>query len=500
MFGFRVSPGQLMLLAAAAMPSVAVAQTGSGGQVELGVYGLYTRFDPAGIGLQQQGGVGSRLAFFVNRLISVEANGDYTTSALATTGRSTNVARVGGALLFNIRLGGQHAMYIGGGYEQAFYRDAITADQSGIDVLLGDRLPLSGRAALRLEGRAAYVPKSTLVAGTDHVLNMSATVGISIFSFGGPKRDADKDGVSDGDDKCPATPTGALVDLQGCPLDTDADRVFDGLDQCPATPAGATVDPRGCPSDSDKDAVFDGVDRCPDTPAGATVDARGCPSDSDADGVLDGLDQCANTPTGAKVDVHGCPTDGDGDLVFDGLDQCPDTPPHTEVDAKGCTVARDADHDGVDDSKDRCLNTAPGVKVDALGCPIIVAPRAAAPVFEIQAAQRHPVILRGVTFASGRSALLPASFATLDQVAASLVENPTVKVEISGHTDATGVRRTNVDLSLARALAVRAYLTQKGVGLDRMVAKGYGPDRPLGPNTTAAGRAQNRRVELSIIP
>ena len=106
----------------------------------------------------------------------------------------------------------------------------------------------------------------------------------------------------------------------------------------------------------------------------------------------------------------------------------------------------------------------------------------------------------GVSFESGRSALVTTSYALLDQVATSLAQNPTVRIEIAGHTDATGARATNISLSLARARAVQAYLAQKGVALDRMVAKGYGPDKPLGPNTTAAGRQQNRRVELSIIP
>jgi outer membrane protein OmpA-like peptidoglycan-associated protein len=89
-------------------------------------------------------------------------------------------------------------------------------------------------------------------------------------------------------------------------VDTDGDGVLDGADQCPDTPTGATVDARGCPSDSDGDGVYDGIDQCPDTPRGATVDARGCPMDSDGDGVYDGIDQCPDTPKGVKVDETGC--------------------------------------------------------------------------------------------------------------------------------------------------------------------------------------------------
>ena len=70
--------------------------------------------------------------------------------------------------------------------------------------------------------------------------------------------------------------SGVLVDPTGCPSDSDADGISDGLDRCSATPAGATVDALGCPSDKDGDRVLDGLDRCPETPAGATVTANGC--------------------------------------------------------------------------------------------------------------------------------------------------------------------------------------------------------------------------------
>ena len=81
-------------------------------------------------------------------------------------------------------------------------------------------------------------------------------------------------------------------------------------------------------------------------------------------------------------------------------------------------------------------------------------------------------------------------------MAASLVANAAIKIEIGGHTDNTGASATNLRLSQARADAVRAYLASKGVGPERMVAKGYGASQPVAPNTTPTGRAQNRRVEL----
>ena len=121
-------------------------------------------------------------------------------------------------------------------------------------------------------------------------------------------KDTDCDGVSDDRDKCPGTPKGVKVDMEGCPLDTDGDGVPDYLDKCPGTPKDIEVDTRGCPLDMDKDGVPDYLDRCRETPKGVKVDNRGCTVtlDSDGNGVSDKNDKCPKTPKGAKVDKRGC--------------------------------------------------------------------------------------------------------------------------------------------------------------------------------------------------
>jgi OOP family OmpA-OmpF porin len=159
-----------------------------------------------------------------------------------------------------------------------------------------------------------------------------------------------------------------------------------------------------------------------------------------------------------------------------------------EVDDVGCQRFKDSDGDGVDDAKDKCPGTAPGTRVDAAGCPILFTP------------ERTPVILRGVMFETGKSALKAESFTVLDIVAQSLNANPDIRIEIAGYTDNTGSAATNLRLSQARADAVRAYLGSRSVAPDRMVAKGYGATNPIASNTTSAGRAQNRRVELHQLP
>jgi len=247
------------------------------------------------------------------------------------------------------------------------------------------------------------------------------------------------------------------------------------------------------PPDDDSDGVPNTVDACPNTAPGTPVDSRGCPlppPDDDNDGVPNAVDTCPNTPRGTAVDSRGCPLpppDDDKDGVPNASDVCPNTPAGTKVDARGCPLPPpDADGDGVPDASDSCANTARGTAVDVKGCPAIFS-------------GAKSLVLKGVTFASGASTLLPASRPALDEVAKTLADNPSVKVEVGGHTDRTGSEPVNQRISLARANAVRAYLISQGVAADRITAKGYGSSKPIAPNNTPAGRATNRRVELTPV-
>ena len=216
------------------------------------------------------------------------------------------------------------------------------------------------------------------------------------------------------------------------------------------------------PLDSDNDGVSDLEDRCPSTPHGVKVDASGCPLDSDGDGVYDYMDKCPDTPRGAKVDMQGCPVDSDGDGVYDYMDKCPATPP--------------------------------GIKVDALGCPLPV------PTKSAEVTQLGTWIYKDVQFDFDKSNLKPSSYPTLDEIAAGLKAQPTVKVEVQGHTDSIGKADYNEDLSERRAKSVVKYLIDKGIAPERLVPEGYGETRPIATNKTAEGRARNRRVELKPLP
>jgi len=88
--------------------------------------------------------------------------------------------------------------------------------------------------------------------------------------------DTDGDGVVDANDRCPNTPAGWEVSVDGCPLDSDRDRVPNSIDECPNTPSGMQVGANGCPLDEDKDGVTDSKDKCPGTAVNVIVDDKGC--------------------------------------------------------------------------------------------------------------------------------------------------------------------------------------------------------------------------------
>jgi outer membrane protein OmpA-like peptidoglycan-associated protein len=95
--------------------------------------------------------------------------------------------------------------------------------------------------------------------------------------------------------------------------------------------------------------------------------------------------------------------------------------------------------------------------------------------------------------------LNPESQVELDKVVQLLSENPSVKIQISGHTDNIGKPADNLVLSNNRAKAVINYLVQKGIAVQRLTAKGFGETQPMATNTTDAGKAQNRRTEMKVI-
>jgi outer membrane protein OmpA-like peptidoglycan-associated protein len=365
-------------------------------------------------------------------------------------------------LLYSAPLRGRTSVHAGAGYVHNSYGDSRDGSDNGATAMAGLLFGVTPRLALRLDLNADYMPSpANSATGASENWNLGLRQGMTI-ALGR------------------TAPRAVAVPIR---LDADGDGIADGSDRCPGTPAGVAVDMNGCPLDSDGDGVPDQFDRCAGTAAGTSVDAMGCPLDSDGDGVTDLLDRCPNTPSGTAVDATGCALDSDGDGVPNAVDRCPDTPAGTVVDAHGCQL--DSDGDGVPDATDRCPDTIAGSRVDATGCLLL---------FE---ENRTSLILEGVNFANGKSLLTGESEAILDNVAASLAVHDSIRVAVDGHTSITGTRALNVRLSHDRADAVKAYLVGRGIAESRLLTRGFGPDRPIASNTTSEGQAKNRRTELS---
>jgi outer membrane protein OmpA-like peptidoglycan-associated protein len=105
-----------------------------------------------------------------------------------------------------------------------------------------------------------------------------------------------------------------------------------------------------------------------------------------------------------------------------------------------------------------------------------------------------------VTFAFDSAALNPQFNDVLAKVAQTLTEFDQTVIQIAGHTDSTGAHAYNMNLSQQRAASVKSYLAGRGVPSQRMQTIGAGPDHPIADNSTEAGRAENRRVEITIVP
>lgn len=110
----------------------------------------------------------------------------------------------------------------------------------------------------------------------------------------------------------------------------------------------------------------------------------------------------------------------------------------------------------------------------------------------------QPIVLNNIFFKSGSAELEARSIQELDQLVRLLQDNPTLNIQINGHTDDVGSAASNQALSEQRAQSVVNYLITNGIARQRLRAKGYGETHPIADNTTAAGRLRNRRTEFEV--
>ena len=350
--------------------------------------------------------------------------------------------------------------------------DAAAYGGIGVKYLIRDHL------LARLDVR--YVNSAGRLALTSD--DFEVMLGISYFADT-QRRDADGDGIEDGEDKCPKIPEDkdGFEDEDGCPdPDNDGDGIPDVGDQC-------------VNKAEDKDGYRD-EDGCPDP-------------DNDGDGIPDKRDKCPNKAEDKDgfQDEDGCPDpDNDHDRIKDTDDRCPnEAGPASE---RGCPI-KDADKDGIPDKLDKCPNKAEtfnGYKDDD-GCPDKKS--------TVVLTKDEIKILQKVYFEVGKAEIKPQSFGLLNTMALVLSKQPAITlVRIEGHTDDMGAEAINDALSQSRAAAVVKYLIGRGLPAERLAAKGYGESRPVCADAPAllkggkskqkaldACREQNRRVQFKIL-
>ena len=275
--------------------------------------------------------------------------------------------------------------------------------------------------------------------GTDYFQHSAGIV----IKFG--SKDTDKDGIPDNKDACPEV--AGLKEFNGCP-DTDGDGIPDKDDACPQVKGLKEFN--GCP-DTDGDGIADKDDACPEV--AGPKEFNGCP-DTDGDGIPDKDDKCPDVA--GPAENGGCPwPDTDGDGVLDKDDLCPEVA--GPASNKGCPEPND------DDQK------------------------------------RLNQYAKTILFDTGKATIKFESAEILNQIINVLKKFPNSRFRIEGHTDSTGKKAKNIELSQNRADAVKIYLIQGGIASERLESKGYGPEKPIASNKNKKGRALNRRVEINLI-
>ncbi len=222
---------------------------------------------------------------------------------------------------------------------------------------------------------------------------------------------------------------------------------------------------------TDRAAELTSPDRCTDKPVAKVGDLDGDGYDDEADGCPEQAEDFDSFE-----DDDGCPdVDNDGDGVLDAAQF---------VDGQWVNDDHKGDFD--------CRNEPEDVDgfEDEDGCPDELPEEVA----------KFTGVIEGILFATAKSKIRKRSFPLLDEAADVLLRYTALEVEISGHTDNRGKHDYNVELSQARADAVKDYLVSKGIDAARIKTRGAGPDEPRTSNDTKDGRAENRRIEFKVLP
>ena len=285
-------------------------------------------------------------------------------------------------------------------------------------------------------------------------------------------------GIAFGFGRCPKLPP------PPAPLDSDGDGILDALDNCPYV--SGVAENSGCPfDDSDGDGILDKDDACP-TEKGL-LELNGCPlPDADKDSVPDAEDLCPNDA--GTILAKGCP-DADGDGIYDRDDSCKYLA--GPIENFGCPYL-DFDGDGVLDKDDKCPNVV-GPKSNS-GCPL--APQG----IELTKDERIVManFLNGLNFEAEKAELDTISFPALDKLVDMMNAKPSYKISITVYTDGGRKSALSKKLAESRSEAIKKYLMDNNIALDRIKLSPVGAENFIAGNKTPEDRAKNNRVEAYI--
>jgi outer membrane protein OmpA-like peptidoglycan-associated protein len=392
-------------------------------------------------------------------------------------GESYSLAdRTGGGLRLGIFPINQIELEIAGAYtptRYAFREGRVDVANAAVELL--GHIPMGEHAAMFLGPRFVYnkyFDRGNAIPGISAEGNESGPGGILGFRFGlGNRLSVRVDGTVDF--------MGVMGDpnfaLNSAPDSTDQHWGFQaGLSWLFGGNAGI-----GRVGDADKDGVKDDIDQCPDSPRGSAVNASGCPPVNQDS--INAAQAAAEAAAAAKAREDSIAA-------------------AERARADSIAAAERARADSIAAAERAAAQAARDSAAMAAGISQSQIAALRDSLAKLTANANANVTLPGVNFATGTATLTQSSRFILDEVAATLADNPNIRVEVAGHTDNTGPRALNERLSQQRADAVKAYLVSKGIGTDRMTTKGYAWDRPVASNSTAAGRARNRRTELVRLP
>ncbi len=491
--GFNRSSSWISMLFATAVlmtSTAAVAQEAF--ETDLGVFGGYnwlsktTELGDTGSKYladtaSNAGLFGARASFNIWSWLGVEGEFKYSISHLrSATGTSDPLLGIRGQIIASLPIDFPVRPFVTVGLGTEGVLKAIGHQVKDFDtdtaLGVGARWDFHRRFGARIDGRMLIVPGYNVTTGKSALTTDWETHLGFYVRLGTTAGDADKDGVDDDHDKCPNEPEDrdGFQDDDGCPdLDNDGDGIPDAQDKCPNEPEtkNGYQDEDGCPDagDDDKDGIPNDKDKCPKEPetVNGFQDDDGCPDslDKDNDGIPDDKDKCPDQPEtkNGYQDDDGCPDewpDQDKDGILDKDDKCPSEPE---------TKNGFEDNDGCPDELPKKL------------------------------AKSFSGAIKGIEFDKGKASIKKKSFKALDNAAKLMKEYPEVKVEVSGHTDNTGDAAENKKLSQERADAVKAYLVEKGIDAARVVAVGFGDEKPVADNAKKAGQAKNRRIEFKLL-